>query len=105
VVWALLVVAIVSEVAATGSLKAAGAGSVPAMAVVALGYAGSIALLALVVRSLEVGVVYAIWAGTGTAIVALLGILAFGESVTVLKTAGLVCIVMGVVALNLAGSH
>jgi small multidrug resistance pump len=100
-----LFVAIVIEVTATASLKAAGGGNAVAIVAVAVGYSGAIALLAIVVRSLEVGVVYAIWAGGGTALVALFGVVAFGESVTALKVAGLLLVVLGVVALNLSGSQ
>lgn len=103
--WVALVLAILMEVAATLSLKAAGAGSLPAIAVVALGYLGSFGLLALVLRSIEVSTTYAVWAGAGTALIAAIGMLVLGEAVSTLKVGSLALIVVGVVGLNLAGAH
>ena len=103
--WSLLVIAILSEVSATLALRAAGEGSRPALAVVVLGYALSLALLAVVVRHLDVSVAYAVWAGAGTALVAIFGVMALGEPATAIKLASIGLIIMGVVGLNLVGSH
>jgi small multidrug resistance pump len=103
--WGLLVLAIAVEVAATSALKPAGEGNVIAILGVGLGYGTAIVLMAIIVRKLEVGVVYAIWSGAGTALVAVVGILIFGESLTALKVLGLLMIVGGVAALNLTGAH
>ena len=56
-------------------------------------------------ESLDLGIAYAIWAGVGTATVAMIGILVFGEPGSAAKTAGLALIVVGVVLLNLQGAH
>ncbi len=101
--WVALAVAIVMEVAATLSLKAAGAGSILAGAVVALGYLGSFALLTVVLKSIEIGTTYAIWAGAGTALVAAIGVLALGEAINAAKVASLALIILGVIGLNLSG--
>jgi small multidrug resistance pump len=103
--WLLLFIAIAAEVTATLSLRAAGDGDRIALAVVVLGYVGSLGLLALVVRHLEVSVAYAVWAGAGTALVALFGVAILGEPATALKAASIVLIVAGVVGLNLGGAH
>lgn len=103
--WIALVLAILMEVAATLSLKAAGSGSVPATAAVVVGYLGSFVLLAVVLRSIEVGTTYAIWAGAGTALIAAIGMVALGEAVSALKVASLAFIVVGVIGLNLSGAH
>ena len=52
----------------------------------------------------HVGVAYAIWAGLGTALVAVVGVLVFGEAVTLARLLSLCLIVMGVVGLQLTGS-
>ena len=102
----LLVVAIGVEVGATALLpKAAGFTQPFWSAVVVAGYALSIWLLALVVRAMPVSVAYAIWAGLGTAAVALIGFLFLGESMSWLKATSLTLIVVGVVGLNLVGTH
>ena len=102
----LLVVAIGVEVGATALLpKAAGFTHLVWTPIVLLGYALSIWLLAVVVRTMPVSVAYAIWAGLGTAVVALIGFVFLGESMGWLKATSLGLIVLGVVGLNLVGSH
>jgi small multidrug resistance pump len=102
----LLMVAIGVEVGATALLpKAAGFTQPLWSAVVVAGYALSIWLLAVVVRTMPVSVAYAIWAGLGTAVVALIGFLFLDESMGWLKATSLGLIVLGVVGLNLVGTH
>ena len=102
----LLAVAILVEVVATASLPRTEGFSNPAWSVaVVAGYAVSIWLLALVVRTLSVSVTYAVWAGVGTALVAVAGLVFLGEDMGWLKGVSLGLIVLGVVGLNLAGAH
>ena len=102
----LLMTAIGVEVGATALLPRAAGFTQPLWsAVVIVGYALSIWLLALVVRSMPVSVAYAIWAGLGTAAVAVIGFLFLGESMGPLKATSLGLIVLGVVGLNLVGTH
>jgi small multidrug resistance pump len=99
---ALLLLAIGAEVGSTALLPRTESFSRAGWsAVVLLGYGMSIWLLALVVRVLPVSVTYAVWAGLGTAAVAVIGYLFLGESMTVLKATSLGLIVLGVVGLNL----
>lgn len=102
----LLLVAIGMEVGATSLLPRAAGFTQPLWSlVVVAGYALSIWLLAVVVRSIPVGIAYAVWAGLGTAAVALIGFLWLGEPMTWLKAASLLLIVLGVVGLNLVAGH
>jgi len=102
----LLAVAIGVEVAATSLLPRTGGFTDPWWsALVLAGYGLSVWLLALVVRSIPVSVAYAVWAGVGTATVAVIGFLFLGESMGPVKAASLGLIVLGVVGLNLVGSH
>ena len=102
----LLGVAIVIEVAATALLpKAQGFTNPVWAAVVLVGYSLSIWLLTLVVKQVPVSVAYAVWAGAGTALVAVVGLLFLGESLNWVKAVSLALIVAGVVGLNLAGAH
>lgn len=99
-----LAAAILFEVAATLSLKLSdGMTRLWPTVGTAIGYAVAFALVAQALRSLEVGFVYAIWSGVGTALVTLIGIAALGESASALKLTGVALIVVGVVALNLGG--
>ena len=98
--------AIASEVIATLALKASEGFSRPLpAAIVVVGYGLSFWLLALVLKHLSVGTTYAIWSAAGTAAIALIGIVAYGEGANALKLASLGLIVLGVVGLNAAGGH
>jgi multidrug transporter EmrE-like cation transporter len=102
----LLSIAIISEVAATVSLRFAHGFTNPVpSAVVVIGYGISFWMLALVLKQLPIGLTYAVWSAAGTALIAAIGIFAFGEGATMLKLASLALIIMGVVGLNLAGTH
>ena len=102
--WLLLLVAISIEVAATAALPRTQSFHQPGWTVLVLaGYALSIWLLATVIRHIPVSVTYAIWAGTGTALVAIGGVVAFGESMNTMKLLSLFVIVLGVVGLSAAG--
>ena len=103
---ALLAVAIATEVVATAVLPRAEGFTDPGWsAVVVAGYAVSIWLLTLVVREIPVSVTYAIWAGAGTAAIAVVGVLFLDEPVTVLKIVAISLIIAGVVLINLQGAH
>jgi small multidrug resistance pump len=103
---ALLAVAIATEVFATAALPRAHGFTNPGWtAVVVAGYAFSIWLLTLVVKEIPVSVTYAIWAGLGTAAIAVVGVLFLGEPVNVAKVAAIALIIAGVVLLNTQTSH
>lgn len=103
--WIFLALAIGLEVVGTLSLKAAGDGNPLSIVAVAVGYVGSFAFLLLVLRRMDVSVAYAVWAGAGTALIALIGITVLGEPASVAKLGSVALIVAGVVGLNLAGAH
>lgn len=100
--WLLLAASVAAEVAGTIALRYADGFTrlVPSL-VVGVSYATAIWLMSISVRHLETGLAYAVWAGSGTALIAAFGIIWFGESVTLLRAAGVAMIVAGVVVLNL----
>jgi small multidrug resistance pump len=61
--------------------------------------------LALTFKAIDVSLAYAVWAGLGTALIALIGFLYFAEPVSWLRVACIALIVIGVFGLNLTGSH
>ena len=76
-----LAAAIVLEICGTTSLKLSqGFTRIGPTGVVAVCYAASFALLSLALRGIDLSIAYAVWSGVGTAIVAAIGILWFGES-------------------------
>lgn len=96
-----LVFAIVAEVVATSALKASEGFTRPLPSiVVVVGYGLAFYLLSLVLRTLPVGVAYAIWAGLGIVLVTLVGIVAFGERPDWPGMLGIGFIVAGVVLLQ-----
>jgi small multidrug resistance pump len=103
--WVLLGAAIGTEVAGTLALRASDGLTklVPSIIVVA-GYLASFGLLALVLKTLPVGIVYAIWAAVGVALVAVFGKLMFNDPVPPIAMIGMVLIVAGVVLVSLSGA-
>lgn len=104
-VWVTLAGAILAEVLATTSMKYSEGFSRlwPSLFTVA-GYLISFALLAQTLKAMSVGTAYAVWAGVGTAAIALIGIVFLGEGITVAKVAGILLVIAGVVVLNLGGA-
>jgi small multidrug resistance pump len=103
--WAKLAIAIVVEVIATVALRQSHGLTKPGWVVLMVaGYVISFYLLSRITGQLEIGLIYAVWSATGTALVAIIGIAAFGESVNPLKIIGLALVILGVVALNVSAA-
>jgi small multidrug resistance pump len=54
---------------------------------------------------LQIGVVYAIWAGVGTAAIAFIGVWLFGDTMPWIKICGISLIILGVVLIHMGGTH
>jgi len=104
--WFLLGLAIAAEIGATTALRFSNGFTnlVPSLVTVT-GYVFAFAMMSRALRTIDLGVAYAVWAGIGTAIIAVIGIFAFGEPGSVAKTLGLTLIIGGVVLVNLQGGH
>lgn len=102
----LLALAIVCEVAGSSLLKAADGFKklLPSIGVI-IGYSVAFYALSLSLKTLPLGVAYAIWAGLGTVLTALVGIFIYKENVNGKKLLGLALIVCGVILLNSSGGH
>lgn len=99
--WLYLVVAIISEVAATSALKSAdGFTRFWPSTIVVLGYASAFYFLSLTLKFIPVGIVYAIWSGAGTALIALIAWLFMGQKLDLPATVGILLIVSGVIVIN-----
>jgi small multidrug resistance pump len=96
-----LIVAILLEVAGTTNMKLSEGFSklIPSVGVIFF-YALSIIALTFAVNRMDVSVAYAIWSGLGTALVAIIGLWFFQESITTTKVVGLVLIIVGVAMLH-----
>lgn len=105
--YVFLALAIVFEVAGTSLLKLSdGFTRLWPSVGVAVGYGLAFWMLSITLRSVPVGVAYAIWAGLGTALIAVIGAFFFGEPLGIVKIIGIGLIVAGVVALSIeSGTH
>lgn len=100
--YVFLALAIVFEVAGTSLLKLSdGFTRLWPTVGVAVGYGMAFWMLSLTLRTVPVGIAYAIWAGLGTALIAVIGAFFFGEQLGMIKVIGIALIVAGVVALNI----
>lgn len=102
--WIYLGIAIILEVMGTTCMKLSNGftETVPSIMMFIL-YGLSFYLMALALKSIDVSIAYAIWAGMGTVLVVTVGILWFKEPVTVLKIISVGLIVIGIVGLNYGG--
>jgi small multidrug resistance pump len=99
-----LAAAIILEISGTTSLKLSdGLTRLGPTGAVVICYVASFALLSLALRGIDLSIAYAVWSGVGTAIVATIGIVWFGESAGVWKLLSLALIVLGVAGLHLSG--
>ncbi len=99
--WLLLSTAIIAEVFGTSFLKASEGFSKfwPSMAVI-VGYAIAFYFLALSLKYIPVGIAYAIWAGVGVVLIALIGWLVFDQKLDLPAIIGISLIIAGVITLN-----
>ena len=98
--WLILLVAILSETIATTALKASEGFTVliPSLVVV-VGYCLSFYFLSLTLRSIPVGIAYAVWSGVGVALVTLFGFLVYNQKLDLPALLGILLILTGVVVM------
>lgn len=100
-----LALAIACEIAGTICLRLSdGFSKWPYIIGIAVGYGLAFWFLSLSLKlGMPLGMAYAIWAGLGTAVIALVGMLLFKEPLAIVQWLGIGCIIFGVVLLNLGG--
>ena len=101
-VYLYLIVAIILEVIGTSALKMTDGFTrlVPSLVSLA-GYGLAFFFLSLTLRTMPVGVVYALWSGTGVVLIALIGSFFFGQRLDLPAVVGMALIVAGVLVVNL----
>ncbi len=104
-----LAVAIVAEVIATSALKASeGFSKLGPTAIVAVGYGVAFYFLSLTLKSMPVGIAYAVWSGAGIVLISAVGWFAFGQKLDLWAVIGMGLIVTGVLVVNVlstSGGH
>jgi len=100
--WIHLMLAILFEVSGTTCMKLSQGFSrlIPSILIFVF-YGCSFTFMTMAIRRIDVSIVYAIWSGLGTAIIATIGIFVFKEPATLLKLVSMMLIIIGVITLNL----
>jgi small multidrug resistance pump len=100
--WLYLAIGIVFEVLGTISMKYAEGFTKLIPSILAfLFYGISLIALVFVLKKFQVSVTYAIWASVGTALIAIIGIIWFKESVSLIKILSILLIILGILGLEL----
>jgi small multidrug resistance pump len=99
--WLYLSIAILAEVIATSSLKAAEGFTrlIPSLIVV-FGYGTAFYFLSLTLRTMQVGTAYAIWSGVGTVIISIVAWLFYNQKLDAPSILGMALIISGVVIIK-----
>ena len=102
--WLYLTGAILLEVAGTSCMKLSQGFSriIPSILIFVF-YGLSFVGLTIALKKIDVSIAYAVWAGIGTALIAVIGIVYFKESLTLVKVLSILLIIAGVVGLNIGG--
>ena len=100
--WIYLAVAIVAEVIGTSFLKLSeGFTRIGPSVAVILCYMVAFYMLSLTLRTVPVGVAYAVWAGAGVALITLVGLIAFKQTLDLPAVVGIAMIVGGVLVIHI----
>jgi small multidrug resistance pump len=101
-----LAIAIISEVVATLSLKASNAFTDWFYSTVSIvGYLIALYFLSLVLKTLPIGIAYAIWAGMGIVLVALFSAIVYKQIPDLATLLGMFLIILGVIVLNVFSTN
>jgi small multidrug resistance pump len=100
-----LALSIVTEVGGTTSMKLSEGFTKPAFtALIFIFYGISFYCFSLAIKRIDFGAAYAIWAGLGTALIVLVGVVYFRDGMDMIKAISLAAIIAGVIGLNLTGA-
>ncbi|ENX21987.1 hypothetical protein F892_01227 [Acinetobacter vivianii] len=100
--WIILFIAIIAEVIATSALKSSEGFTKPlASIVVVLGYVIAFYCLSLTLKTIPVGIAYAIWSGVGIVLITTVAWFVFDQKLDVWGIVGIALIISGVLILNL----
>jgi small multidrug resistance pump len=100
--WVFLSIAILAEVIATSALKSSDGFSkiIPSVIVIA-GYGIAFYFLSLTLKTIPVGIAYAIWSGFGITLISIIGYFIYKQSLDLSAIIGILLIIAGVIVINL----
>jgi small multidrug resistance pump len=97
-----LMVAIILETIATTSLKASEQFTKPLFtAITIIGYIGAFYFLSLTLKSMPIGIAYALWSGVGIILISVTGVFLFKQVPDLPALIGILLIIAGVIIINL----
>ncbi len=97
-----LALAIIAEVIATSSLRATEEFSKPVPTfIMVIGYALAFYFMTLALRTIPLGITYAVWSGLGIVLISIIGVMFYGERLDLAATIGMGLIVAGVLVIHL----
>ncbi|GIN89823.1 QacE family quaternary ammonium compound efflux SMR transporter [Siminovitchia terrae] len=101
--WIYLTAAILFEIVGTVSMKLSHGftKAIPSVLMIIF-YLLAFTCLNFTLKTIPVSVAYAIWSGVGTAAIAVIGYVAFKETLTVMKVTAIILIIVGVALLNIS---
>lgn len=100
--WLFLLGAIVAEVIATSALKQVAGLSRPLpLAFTVVGYVIAFSLMSLSLKTIPIGIAYAVWSGVGIVAISIIGLIAFGQRLDTAALTGIALIVSGVAVIQL----
>lgn len=100
--WIFLFIAIIAEVIATSALKSSEGFTKPiASVIVVVGYIVAFYCLSLTLKTIPVGIAYAVWSGVGIVLITTVAWIVFDQKLDVWGVIGIVLIMSGVLVLNL----
>ncbi len=107
--WFFLAIAIIAEVTGTTALQSsAGFTRLIPSVIVVVSYVISFYFFSLTLQTIPIGIAYAIWAGLGIVLIAVVGWWAFGQKLDMAAVLGMVLIIIGVLVINVfskSGGH
>ena len=100
--WLFLALAIGFEIISTSALKAAAGFTKPLpTTVVLIGYASAFYCLSLALRTIPMGIAYAIWSGIGIVVISLVGLIVYRQRLDAAAIVGILLIIAGTLVINL----
>jgi small multidrug resistance pump len=100
--WIFLSIAIIAEVIGTSALKSAeGFTKLIPSAIVVIGYGISFYFLSLTLKTIPVGISYAIWSGVGITLISIIGYFFYKQTLDLPAIIGILLIIAGVIVINL----
>lgn len=101
--WLLLFVAILLELTGTTCMKLSNGLTRPWWTVaMILCYASCSGCMAFAAKKIDLSIVYGVWCGVGIAVISVIGVLVFKETMTPMKISGLILVLLGTVLLKLS---